>query len=193
MCCIFGRTTTKWMVAYLKAFVAYLKAYKFLKFSDWQSMKSMTVSSMECVGALTWSTWVPHDGIWTGNWLIALPTDPCVSKMMIAYLASFLGVSPFQHTQDPMVDARLDLLYRDSMEKLDEVDDQACIKYVARKILAWYTKYPPKNDEAASAVEASAPPPRTPDRPAAAVNEPHPKLGMALQMMRAKQPRLGNC
>ena len=38
---------------------------------------------------------------------------------------SFLGVSPFRETQGPMVDARLDFLYRDAsaMEKLDEVDD----------------------------------------------------------------------
>jgi hypothetical protein len=35
MCCICGRTMTKWMVAYLKAFVAdYLKAYVFSNFSD---------------------------------------------------------------------------------------------------------------------------------------------------------------
>jgi hypothetical protein len=47
-------------------------------------------------------------------------------------------------------------------------------------MLAWYTKYPPKNDGAAAAVEASAPPLRTPDRPAAAADEPHPKRGMAL-------------
>jgi hypothetical protein len=40
------------MLAYLKAFVAYLKAYVFSKYSDWQSMKSMTVSSMECVTQL---------------------------------------------------------------------------------------------------------------------------------------------
>jgi hypothetical protein len=34
-------------------------------------------------------------------------------------------VSLFKETQDPMVDARLDFLYRDvcAMEKLDEVDD----------------------------------------------------------------------
>jgi hypothetical protein len=38
-----------------------------------------------------------------------------------------------------------------------------CMKYVVRKMLAGYTKYPPKNDGAAEAVEASAPPPRTPD------------------------------
>ena len=69
------------------------------------------------------------------------------------------------------------------------------MKYVARKMLAWYTKYPPKNDGAAAAVEASAPPPRIPDRPAAAADEPRPKCGMALSdesaMMRAKQT--SNC
>jgi hypothetical protein len=85
--------------------------------------------------------------------------------MLIAYLASFLGVSPFRETQDPMVDIRLDLLFSEAMDKLHEVDDEACMKYVARKILAWYTKYPPKNEGAAAAVEASAaPPPCTPVR-----------------------------
>jgi hypothetical protein len=54
------------------------------------------------------------------------------------------------------------------------------MKYVVRKMLAWYTKYPPKNDEAAAAVEASAPPQRTPDRPATAADEPRLKRGMAL-------------
>ncbi len=54
------------------------------------------------------------------------------------------------------------------------------MKYVARKMLAWYTKYPPKNNGAAAAVEASAPPPRTLDRPTAAADEPRPKRGMAL-------------
>ena len=55
-----------------------------------------------------------------------------------------------------------------------------CIKYVAHKMLALYTKYPAKNDGAAAAVEANAPPPHTPDRPAAAADEPRPKRGMAL-------------
>jgi hypothetical protein len=55
-----------------------------------------------------------------------------------------------------------------------------CIKYVARKMLAWYTKYPPKNDGVAAAVEASASLPKNPDRPAAPADEPRPKRGMAL-------------
>jgi hypothetical protein len=62
-----------------------------------------------------------------------------------------------------------------------EVDDEACVKYVARKMLAWYyTKFPPKNDGAAADVEASAPPLRTPDRPAAAADGRGPRRGMAL-------------
>jgi hypothetical protein len=150
--------------------------------------KSMAVSSLarECVCALTRSTWAPSEASGTGNWRIALPELPFVSKMMIAYLASFLGVSPFRETQDPMVDARLqvDLLYREAMEKLDEVDDEACIKYVSRKMLAWYTKYQPKNDGAAAAVEASAAPslPHTLDRPTVAADGPRPKCGMALRV-----------
>jgi hypothetical protein len=96
--------------------------------------------------------------------------------MMIAYLESFLEALPFLQTQDPLVDAMIVVLYRDSMEKLGEVDDEAWIKYVARKMLAWYTKFPPKNDGAAAAVEASAPPPRTLDRPAAAADGPSPAL-----------------
>jgi hypothetical protein len=102
-----------------------------------------------------------------------------VSKMLIAYLTSFLGVSPFRDTQSPMVDISLDLLYRETMDKLDEVDDGACMKYVARKMLAWYTKYQPKNDGASAAVEAgAAPPPHTPDGGLA--DGPRPKRGMTL-------------
>jgi hypothetical protein len=37
------------MLAYLKTFIAYLKAYVFSKYSNRKSMKYMTVSSMECV------------------------------------------------------------------------------------------------------------------------------------------------
>ena len=48
-----------------------------------------------------------------------------------------------------------------------------------RTMLAWNTKYPPKNDEAAAAVEASALP-RTPDRPTTAADKPRQKRGMAL-------------
>jgi hypothetical protein len=57
----------------------------------------------------------------TTKWMLALLCPSlqeglCVSKTMMACMASFLGVSPFRETQDPMVDARLDFLYRDNGE-----------------------------------------------------------------------------
>jgi hypothetical protein len=57
----------------------------------------------------------------------------------------------------PFSAARIDVLYRDAMEKLDEVDYEACIKYVVRKMLAWYTKFPPspKNDWATAVIKAA--------------------------------------
>ena len=81
-----------------------------------------------------------------------------------------------------MVDARLDCLYRDAcaMEKLDEVDEKVYKALQEVRCAPWNTKYPPKNDAAAAAVEASAPPPRTPDRPTTAANEPRQKRGMTL-------------
>jgi hypothetical protein len=54
------------------------------------------------------------------------------------------------------------------------------MKHLARKMLAWYTKYLPKNNGAVAADRASAPPQRIPDRPAAAADGPCPKRGMAL-------------
>jgi hypothetical protein len=77
----------------------------------------MAVSSLECVSDLTRSTWAPHEASGVGNWRITLPEVPCVSKMLIAYLANFLGVSPFRETQDPMVDTRLDLFYMAAMDR----------------------------------------------------------------------------
>jgi hypothetical protein len=101
-----------------------------------------------------------------------------VSKMMIACLARFLRVLPFRETQDLMVDARLDFLYKDTcaMEKLDQVDNEAC-KALHEVCCARDSGLVHR---AVAAVEASAPSPRTPDRPAAAADGPRPKRGMAL-------------
>jgi hypothetical protein len=73
----------------------------------------------------------------------------CVSKMMVAHLASFFGVSPFRETQDPCVDSKINLLYKDSMHILDEIDTMIYTKYMSRKIPAWFTKFqvPAKNTD----------------------------------------------
>ena len=71
----------------------------------------------------------------------------CLSKTMVAYLESFLGVSPFYKTQDPRVDANLDVLYKDALSKANEIEDRAFQNYVARKLTAWYTRFPPKKND----------------------------------------------
>jgi hypothetical protein len=39
------------------------------------------------------------------------------------------------------VDSKIDLLYKDSIHILDEVNNNAYVKYIALKVLAWYTKF----------------------------------------------------
>jgi len=83
----------------------------------------MTVSSMEASvlspGALGHSM-TPVAGLGP-----VASLGPATGELLCPSLPSFLRVSPFRKTQDPMVDARLDCLYRDAcaMEKLDEVDE----------------------------------------------------------------------
>jgi hypothetical protein len=44
----------------------------------------------------------------------------------------------------------MDVLFKESMEKFDGVADEDCQPYIARKMLAWYTKFPPKKNVAAA-------------------------------------------
>jgi hypothetical protein len=69
------------------------------------------------------------------------------------------------------------------MEKLDEVHDEACKalhEVCCMQDAGLVHQVQPKNNGTVAAVEASAPPPRTPNRPAAAADGPRPKRGMAL-------------
>ena len=74
--------------------------YVFQRFCTWQGMKSQSLDSANVVDILVRSNWAEHPASGTSNWRPALPEIHCVSKMMVAYLASFLGVSPFKDTQD---------------------------------------------------------------------------------------------
>jgi hypothetical protein len=69
------------MLTYLKAFVAYLKAYVFSKYATAEHEVHDSVVHGS-VSALTWSTWAQHDAsrrsgtsrrAGTGDWRIALP------------------------------------------------------------------------------------------------------------------------
>ena len=71
------------MLTYLKAFVAYLKAYVFSKYATAEhEVHDSVVHGSVSAAALTWSTWAQHDASHrsgtsrrsgTGDWRIALP------------------------------------------------------------------------------------------------------------------------
>jgi len=122
----------------------YVNEFFFLvysRFTSWQNMKSLAVATLQ------------DTRLWRTNY-IALPrtnsgpameSTPVVSKRMVAYLASFLGVAPFSRTLDPRVDIRLDKGYANAMTRLSAVAGDAYTTYMSRKMLAWYRRFPPKD------------------------------------------------
>jgi len=117
--------------------------YVFSKVSEWQNMKNMEVSSEAGVVALTKNSWAAIEASGPNQWRPALPETPCVSKKMVAYFEAFLGTSPFFKSLDPRVVSKMDIFFLDAKAKLDEIDDKKFKKYIARKMGAWYTRFPP--------------------------------------------------
>ena len=70
----------------------------------------------------------------------AMPESPTISKKMVAYLESFLGVAPFKKP----VDTRIDKLYDAAIRRLAKVPEKQYVDYLARKLEAWYKRFPPK-------------------------------------------------
>jgi hypothetical protein len=70
-----------------------------------------------------------------------------ISKKTVAYFESFLGASPFPRIlKDPRLDARVDKFYANAMIRLSKVSDKDFVRYIERKMLAWYRRFPPKDD-----------------------------------------------
>jgi hypothetical protein len=89
-------------------------------------------------------------------------------------------VSPFGETQDPRVDPKIDLLYKDSLTILNESNDANYVKYIERKMHQRYIQFPPCKAAAADDDDALPSSPR--DNPNAAADEAHPgpSCGMVL-------------
>jgi hypothetical protein len=127
--------------------------YVFSKFSDWQNMKSIAVSSLECVSALTRSTWAQHEA--SGRQLAHCFAG---DAMRVQVADSLPGELPLS------------------------VALQGHSGSHAREDAGLVHQVSAQERRAAAAVEASAAPPsRTPNSsPAAATDGPRPKRGMAL-------------
>ena len=70
-----------------------------------------------------------------------------ISKKTVAYFESFLGAASFPRIRkDPRLDARIDKFYQTAMVRLAKVTHKDFVKYIERKMVAWYRRFPPKND-----------------------------------------------
>jgi hypothetical protein len=70
-----------------------------------------------------------------------------ISKKTVAYFESFLGAAPFPRIlKDPQLDTRVDMFYANAMVRLSKVSDKDFVKYIERKMVAWYWRFPFKDD-----------------------------------------------
>ena len=70
-----------------------------------------------------------------------------ISKKTVAYFESFLGAGPFPRIQkDPRLDTKIDKYYASAMARLAKTTDKDFNKYIERKLVAWFRRFPAKND-----------------------------------------------
>jgi hypothetical protein len=111
-----------------------------------------SLAPMDKVGAvfMARSVWSPIGFTGSGP---SMPESPTISKKMVAYLESFLGVAPFRK---PVIDTRIDKMYADAMRRLAKVPEKEYVNYLARKLEAWYTRFPPKAVDPADKADEAA-------------------------------------
>ena len=125
----------------------YLNEFFFFVFSkvgDWQCLKELAVGRGEDALSLAQSGYCALSKSLSGP---ALEQCPVISKKTVAYFESFLGAAPFPRIQkDPRLDTRIDKYYASAMARLAKTTDKDFIKYIERKLVAWFRRFPAKND-----------------------------------------------
>ena len=59
----------------------------------------------------------------------------------VAYIEALVGAAPYYRTTDPR--AKLDAHFAKAFNEFNKQDDLRFNQYVARKLLAWFTLFPP--------------------------------------------------
>ena len=85
---------------------------------------------------------------------IKLPKTSYLSKHFVAYIEALVGATPYFRTTDPRM--KLDARFAKALSEFNKQDDLRFDQYVARKLLAWFTRVPPT-----ARIAAAAPPTTT--------------------------------
>ena len=72
---------------------------------------------------------------------IELPKTSYLSKHFVAYIEALVGAAPYFRTTDPRM--KLDARFAKALSEFNKQDDLRFDQYVARKLRAWFTRFPP--------------------------------------------------
>ena len=118
--------------------------YVFSRVGRWQCLRELNVTSLDQAVSLSQAGYCELRKSRSGP---PLEESPVISKKTVAYFESFLGAAPFPRIRkDARLDARIDKFYQNAMVRLAKVTHKDFVKYIERKMVAWYRRFPPKND-----------------------------------------------
>ena len=112
----------------------------FSKIGDWQGVRYFAPKSMTDVETLLAADF---PAIEASKHSIALPRAPYISKHFVAYIEALVGAAPYYRTTDSR--NKLDSRFAKAYKELDRQEDQRFDQYVARKLRAWFTMFPPNS------------------------------------------------
>jgi hypothetical protein len=117
----------------------------FSSIGQWQGLRPFAPKSMADVETLLSEDFQAVD---SSKHSIALPRIPKVSKNFVAYIEALVGAAPYYKTTDPR--NKLDIRFTKALRELEKQEDMRFDQYVARKLRAWYTMFPPTQADAAA-------------------------------------------
>ena len=79
---------------------------------------------------------------------IKLPKTSYLSKHFVAYIVALVGAAPYFRTTDPRM--KLDARFTKALSVFNKQDDLRFDQYVARKLRAWFARFPPTQRVAAT-------------------------------------------
>ena len=82
---------------------------------------------------------------------IKLPKTSYLSKHFVAYIEALVGAAPYFRTTDPRM--KLDARFAKALSEFNKQDDLRFDQYVARKLRAWFGRFPPTPRVAAAAAD----------------------------------------
>jgi len=109
----------------------------------WQGMRRLAPRSAAEVEALGMAEYPQVEESRSGP---ELPKTAYISKTFVAYFQALVGAAPYFKTTDSR--NKLEHRFAKAFKELNKHDDLRFCQYIARKLTAWYTKFPPTQPSA---------------------------------------------